>query len=110
MEIIAKCKKIRSSPQKIRVIANFIRGKNIKKAFQILSFNAKKSSFLLKKVLFSAISNAEHNYGIDLEKLKIKKIFIDNGPTLKRTMPRAKGKSDKILKRTSHITVILSEK
>ncbi|CAL4323820.1 50S ribosomal protein L22 [Buchnera aphidicola] len=110
MEIIAKYKKAKSSAQKIRLIVDLIRGKNVTEVMNILTYHKKKSAFLVKKVLQSAIANAENNYGIEIQELFIKKIFVDDGITMKRTMPRAKGRSDRILKRTSHITVIVSNK
>ncbi|QJC35750.1 50S ribosomal protein L22 [Enterobacteriaceae endosymbiont of Donacia sparganii] len=109
MEIIAKHKYASSSAQKLRIIADLIRRKNISKALDILNFSNKKSAFLIKKVLNSAIANAEHNYGLDIDNLFISKIFIDLGTNMKRIMPRAKGRSDRILKYTSHITIILSD-
>ncbi|WP_343153545.1 50S ribosomal protein L22 [Buchnera aphidicola (Mindarus keteleerifoliae)] len=108
MEIIAKHYKANASPQKVRLIADLIRGKKVLKALEILTYSKKKSANLVKKVLSSAISNAEHNNGEDIDNLKIKKIFIDEGPTTKRMMPRAKGRADRILKRTSHIVVVVS--
>ncbi|QJC30881.1 50S ribosomal protein L22 [Enterobacteriaceae endosymbiont of Macroplea appendiculata] len=108
MEIIAKHKYARSSAQKLRLIANIIRGMNMSNALDVLNFSPKKASLLIKKVLNSAISNAEHNYGINIDHLIISKIFIDIGTNMKRIMPRAKGRSDRILKYTSHITIILS--
>ncbi|MFI4847233.1 MAG: 50S ribosomal protein L22 [Candidatus Makana argininalis] len=110
METIAKYKYANSSPQKIRLIANLIRGKKAYEALETLNFIKKKASLILKKVLKSVISNAEHNNGSNVEKLIILKIFVDNGPSMKRITPRAKGRADRIIKRTSHITIILSEK
>ncbi|QCI27331.1 50S ribosomal protein L22 [Buchnera aphidicola] len=110
MEIIAKYKKAKSSPQKIRLIVDLIRGKKVNNVINILNFYKKKSALFVQKLLKSAIANAEHNFGLDIDKLFIKRIFVDAGPTMKRMMPRAKGRSDRILKRTSHITIILSNK
>ncbi|CAL4324145.1 50S ribosomal protein L22 [Buchnera aphidicola] len=110
MEILAKYRQAKSSAQKVRLIANLIRGKKIFDVINILNYNKKKAAFLVKKVLFSAIANAEHNLGIDSKNLFIKNIFVDEGPTMKRMLPRAKGRSDRILKRTSHITVIVASK
>ncbi|CAL4323997.1 50S ribosomal protein L22 [Buchnera aphidicola (Periphyllus testudinaceus)] len=109
MNIVAKYKKARSSAQKLRLVADLIRGKKVDKALDILNFSNKKASFLIKKVLESAISNAENNKGLDIDLLKISQILIDEGPTMKRMMPRAKGKADQILKRTSHITIVVSD-
>ncbi|QCI26129.1 50S ribosomal protein L22 [Buchnera aphidicola] len=109
MEIIAKYRKAKSPAQKVRLIVDMIRGKKVIQVFDILNFHKKKSAFFVYKLLKSAVANAEHNYGIDVHNLIIKKIFVDSGPVMKRMMPRAKGRSDRILKRTSHITVILSD-
>ncbi|NIG99335.1 MAG: 50S ribosomal protein L22 [Buchnera aphidicola (Periphyllus acericola)] len=109
MKVIAKYKKACSSAQKLRLIANVIRGKRVDKAIDILNFSKKKASILIKKVLESAISNAEHNNGLDIDLLRISTILIDEGPTMKRMMPRAKGRADQILKRTSHITIVVSD-
>jgi len=108
MESIAKYSYARSSAQKIRLLANLIRGKKVKEALKNLNFIKKKSSFFLKKVLNSAIANAKNNNFYNEDYLKIKFIFVNEGPSFKRTMPRAKGRADRILKRTSHITIILS--
>lgn len=109
MKNFATHKRARSSPQKIRLVADMIRGKKVSKAIEILEHTNKKAAKLIKKVIESAISNAEHNNNIDIDDLKITKIFIDQGPSMKRILPRAKGRADHILKRTSHITVIVSE-
>ena len=85
------------------------RGENISNAIEILNFSNKKSSNLIKKVLESAIANSEHNQGVDIDKLILSKIFIDEGPRMKRIMPRAKGRANHILKRSSHITVIVTD-
>lgn len=108
VETIAQHKHARSSAQKLRLVANLIRGKKVSKALNILSYTNKKAANLIKKVLESAIANAEHNNGSDVDILKISKIFINNGPSMKRIMPRAKGRADRILKRTSHIIVVVS--
>jgi len=85
-------------------------GKKVSQALDILTYTNKKAAVLVKKVLESAIANAEHNDGADIDDLKITKIFVDEGPTMKRIMPRAKGRADRILKRTSHITVVVSDR
>ncbi|QCI26922.1 50S ribosomal protein L22 [Buchnera aphidicola (Thelaxes californica)] len=108
MDIVAKCKQVRSSAQKVRLVSNLIRGKRVSNALNILNFTQKKAAKLVEKVLNTAIANADHNYGLDVDDLFILKIFIDEGPSMKRMMPRAKGRADRILKRTSHITIILS--
>ncbi|KFZ30272.1 50S ribosomal protein L22 [Pseudidiomarina salinarum] len=109
MEAIAIHKFARLSPQKGRLVADQIRGLPVAKALDILNYSPKDAAGLLKKVLESAIANAEHNEGADIDELKIAKIMIDEGPTMKRIKPRAKGRADRILKRTSHITVVVSD-
>ena len=110
MEAIAKHRFARISPQKARLIADQVRGKNVASALEILTFSNKKAADLVKKVLESAIANAEHNEGADIDDLNVSKIFVDEGPTMKRIMPRAKGRADRILKRSSHITVIVADR
>ncbi|MFI3245051.1 MAG: 50S ribosomal protein L22 [Ferrimonas sp.] len=110
MEVLAKHRFARTSPQKARLIADQIRGLPVDRALDILTFSNKKAGALVKKVLESAIANAEHNEGLDIDNLKIAKIFVDEGPTMKRIMPRAKGRADRILKRSSHITVVVADK
>ncbi|MCW5197108.1 50S ribosomal protein L22 [Buchnera aphidicola] len=110
MEIVSKYRKAKSSAQKLRLIVNCIRGKKITHIMDFLNYHKKKSAFLVKKVLNSAIANAHHNFGINVNNLFIKEIYVDEGPMMKRIIPRAKGRSDHILKRTSHITVIVSNK
>ncbi len=109
MEAIAKHNFARISPQKARLVADLIRGKSVDQALEILTFSNKKAAALVKKVLESAIANAEHNEGADIDELKVAKIFLDEGPTMKRIKPRAKGRADRIFKRTSHITVVVSD-
>ncbi|MFP3036564.1 MAG: 50S ribosomal protein L22 [Arsenophonus sp. ER-LPS3-MAG3] len=109
METIAIHRHARSSAQKIRLIVDLIRGKKVLQALEILNYTNKKATKLVKKVLKSAIANAEHNDGSDIDNLKIKKIFVNEGSTMKRVMPRAKGRADRILKRTSHITIVVSD-
>ncbi|MCU8177919.1 50S ribosomal protein L22 [Vibrio vulnificus] len=110
MEAIAKHNFARISPQKARLVADLIRGKSVDQALEILTFSNKKAAVLVKKVLESAIANAEHNEGADIDDLNVAKIFVDEGPTMKRIMPRAKGRADRILKRSSHITVVVAER
>lgn len=109
MEVVSKHRFARISPQKARHVANKIRGLSVDVALEFLTFDKKSASFLLKKVLNSSLANAEHNYGLDVDDLYISKVFIDEGPVMKRIMPRAKGQTDRINKRTSHITVALSK-
>ncbi len=99
----------RISPQKARLVADQIRGLPVDKALNILNFSTKKAAEVIKKVVSSAIANAEHNDGADIDELKISKICVDAGPTHKRIAPRAKGRANRILKRTSHITVVVAE-
>lgn len=109
MDTIAKYRYIRSSAQKLRLVVDMVRGKKVSQALNILNYTNKKSAFLVKKTLESAISNAEHNDGLNIDYLKITKIFVDTGPSMKRIMPRAKGRSDRIIKRTSHLTIVVSD-
>ncbi len=110
MRVAARHRGARISPQKARLMANNIRGVNIERALDILTFSPHKSARLFKKVLESAIANAEHNHGADIDELKIAEVFVDEGPILKRFIPRAKGRSSSIFKRSSHITVVLEGK
>ena len=110
MEVAAKHKGARISAQKARLVADQIRGLGVEEALELLSFSTKKGAALIKKVLESAIANAEHNEGADVDELKVSTIFVDEGITMKRIMPRAKGRADRILKRTSHITVVVSDR
>ena len=110
MEAIAKHRFARTSAQKARLVADQVRGLSVDKALNVLAFSPKKAAVLVKKVLESAIANAEHNDGADIDDLKVAKIFVDEGPSMKRIMPRAKGRADRILKRTSHITVVVSDR
>jgi large subunit ribosomal protein L22 len=109
METFAKLTNARISPQKCRLVADQIRGMGVAKAIDLLNFSTKKSAKLIKKVLESAIANAEHNEGADVDELRVSTIYVDEGPVLKRMSPRAKGRANRILKRTSHITVKVSE-
>jgi large subunit ribosomal protein L22 len=109
MEVAAKLRFARISPQKTRLIADQIRGQSVEKALQTLTFSPKKAAGIVKKVLESAIANAEHNEGADIDELKIAKVYVDEGPTYKRMRARAKGRGNRILKRTSHITVVVGE-
>ena len=99
----------RLSAQKARLVADQIRGKRVGEALELLTFSTKKGAVLIKKVLNSAIANAEHNQGLDVDELKVSTIFVDEGVSLKRIMPRAKGRADRITKRSCHITVKVSE-
>ena len=110
MEVIAKHKGARISAQKARLVADQIRGKRVDEALNILAYSPKKGADLVKKVLESAIANAEHNDGADVDELRVSTIFVDEAMTMKRIKPRAKGRADRILKRNSHITVKVSDK
>lgn len=109
MEVSAKLKHARISPQKCRLVADQVRGKPVEQALQILMFSPKKAAEIVKKVLESAIANAEHNEGADIDELKVSRIFVDEGPTMRRWRPRAKGRVNHILKRTSHLTVMVGD-
>lgn len=110
MEVVAKLKGAKLSAQKARLVADQIRGQSIETALEILQFSGKKGAEIIKKVLESAIANAEHNDGADVDELKVSTIFVDEGMTMKRIKPRAKGRADRILKRSCHITVKVAEK
>ena len=109
MATIAKLKSARIAPQKARLVADQIRGLPVEEALNILTFSNKKGAALIKKVLESAIANAEHNDGADVDDLRIDRVFVDEGPTMKRWRARARGRAAKILKRTSHVTVAVAE-
>ena len=109
MEVTATLKYARISPQKCRLVADTVRGQSVESALKVLSFMPKKSAGILKKVLLSAVANAEHNHGADIDELKVSTIFVDEAPVLKRWQPRAKGRSTKIIKRNSHITVKVAD-
>lgn len=109
LEVAAKLKHAKISAQKVRLVADQIRGKSVASAADILVFSNKKAAVLIKKVLDSAIANAEHNQGADIDELFVSQIFVDQGPTIKRLHARARGRSDRILKRSCHITVMVSE-
>ena len=105
----AKLSNAKISAQKVRLVADQVRNMPVERALDVLTFSNKKAATLVKKVLESAIANAEHNDGADIDELKVKTIFVDEGPTMKRWRARAKGRGNRILKRTSHITVTVAE-
>ncbi len=109
MQVQAKLKYAAISSQKVRLVADQIRGLTAEKAIEFLRFNTKKASGVVKKVLDSAIANAEHNEGADIDELRVAKIFVDEGPSSKRFRARARGRVNYISKRTSHITVVVSD-
>ncbi len=109
METSAKHRYARISAQKARLVADQVRGMPVDKALTLLNFSNKKAAALVRKVLESAIANAEHNDGADIDELKVSSIFVDQGPSMKRMRARAKGRGNRILKRTSHITVTVAD-
>jgi large subunit ribosomal protein L22 len=109
MEAVAKLRGAPISAQKARLVADLVRGMPVERALNTLEFSTKKAAHFVKKVIQSAIANAEHNNGADVDELKVATIFVDEGITLKRIMPRAKGRADRISKRTCHITVKVAE-
>jgi len=109
MEVAAKLKGAGLSAQKARLVADQIRGKRVEEALNILTFSPKEAAAIIKKVLNSAIANAEHNEGADIDELRVSTIFVDEGLTMKRIRPRAKGRADRIMKRTCHITVKVAD-
>lgn len=109
MQVAAKLKFTRLSAQKCRLVCDEVRGLPIDRALDILKFSRKKAAAIVKKVLDSAIANAENNHAADIDELKVTKIYADQGSTYKRMQARAKGRGSRILKPTCHITVILSD-
>jgi len=109
MEIAAKLKGARISAQKARLVADQVRGKDVEDALNLLAYSNKKAAHIIKKVLDSAIANAENNEGADIDELKISSIYVDEGMTMKRLRPRAKGRADRIFKRSCHITVKVAD-
>jgi large subunit ribosomal protein L22 len=109
MQAVAKLRFARISAQKGRLVADQIRGLPVEQALNVLSFSKKKGAAMMKKVLDSAVANAENNEGADVDELKVKAVWVDEGPTMKRIRARAKGRAARILKRTSHITVTVAD-
>nr|VFK55395.1 MAG: LSU ribosomal protein L22P [Candidatus Kentron sp. TUN]VFK57538.1 MAG: LSU ribosomal protein L22P [Candidatus Kentron sp. TUN]VFK61347.1 MAG: LSU ribosomal protein L22P [Candidatus Kentron sp. TUN] len=109
MNTTAKLKFARISPQKARLVADQVRGLQVERAVDLLTFSKKKAAKIVRKVLNAAIANADHNEGMDIDKLCVSAIYIDQGPSYKRIRARARGRANRILKRTSHITVIVSD-
>jgi len=109
MEVAARLKGAQISAQKARLVADQVRGKSVEEALSLLEFSNKKAAHLVKKVLDSAIANAENNEGADVDELKVSTVFVDEGMTMKRLRPRAKGRADRILKRSCHITVKVAD-
>ena len=109
MEAKAILRTARISPQKARLVADQVRGLPVARALDLLKFSDKKAAEIIYKVVYSATSNAENNAGADVDELKVRSIMVDEGPSLKRFMARAKGRGTRIVKRTSHITVVVGE-
>ena len=109
MQVAATLRYARVSPQKCRLVADTIRGKTVDDALRTLTFTPKKSARIVKKVLESAIANAEHNHGADIDELKVSKIEVNEAPTFRRYRARAKGRGARIIKRNSHITVRVAD-
>ncbi len=109
-EAKAIAKYIRIAPRKVRIVIDLIRGKNVGEAFAILKHTPKVASEVVEKVLKSAVANAEHNYDMNSDKLYVAAVYADQGPTLKRIHPRSRGQAFKILKRSSHVTVVVKER
>jgi large subunit ribosomal protein L22 len=109
MEVRAVSKYVRISPSKVRKLVDAVKGKPVENGLQILKFMPQKSANILEKILRSAVANADQNADIDIDLLIIRNIIADQGPTLKRWKARARGRGTRVLKRTSHITVILAE-
>ena len=109
METSATHRYARLSPYKARLVADQVRGLSVEKAIELLTFSNKKAAVVIKKVLESAIANAEHNEGADIDELKVSAVCVDNGPTHRRWHARARGRVNHIIKRTSHIRVTVSD-
>ncbi len=109
MQVSAKLRYARISPQKCRLVADQIRGRAVAEALNTLSFSPKKGAKIVKKVLESAIANAEHNNGADIDELKVSAVMVDDAPTFKRWEARAKGRGNRLIKRNSHITVQVAD-
>lgn len=105
----ARVQHVRMSPRKMRVIANLVRGKRVDEAMNLLKLVPKKGAYVIRKLLVSAVANAEHQGQQDVDALLVKECCVDNGPILKRWMPRAMGRTNRIQRRTSHVTVTVAE-
>ncbi|AIE58647.1 50S ribosomal protein L22 [Bacillus methanolicus] len=110
MQAKAVARTVRIAPRKARLVVDLIRGKQVGEAVAILKHTPKAASPIVEKVLKSAVANAEHNYEMDVNNLVVSQAYVNEGPTLKRFRPRAMGRASQINKRTSHITIVLSEK
>jgi len=109
MIVQAKASFVRQSPSKVRQVLDLVRGRHVPEAYVMLDFADRRSAEPVRKLLDSAVANAEHNHSLDAEELTVEKAFADVGPTLKRFQPRARGRVGRIRKRTSHITLVLSD-
>ena len=109
METMAKLRHVRISAQKGRLVADQIRGLGVERALEALNHHPKKAARVIKKVLESAVANAEHNAGADVDELKVSTVFVDEGKTHKRMRARARGRGNRVLKRTSHITLTVAD-
>ncbi len=109
MQVAAKLQYARISPQKMRLIADVIRGKSVDQALSTLAFMPKKGARMMKKILESAIANAEHNHGADIDELKVAAVQVNEAPTFRRYRARAKGRGTRIIKRNSHIIVEVAD-
>ncbi|MCF7985570.1 MAG: 50S ribosomal protein L22 [Thiohalocapsa sp.] len=110
MQAEASLKYARISAQKARLVADQIRGQHVERALNDLAFSTKKAAAIIRKILESAVANAEHNEGADVDELKVVAVQVNEGPTMKRLRARAKGRASRILKRTSHISVTVAER
>ena len=110
MQAKAIARTVRIAPRKVRLVIDLIRGKQVGEAIAILRHTPKAASPVVEKLLKSAMANAEHNYEMDVNNLVVSETYVNEGPTLKRFRPRAMGRASAINKRTSHITIVLSEK
>lgn len=109
MEAKAQARFVRMSAQKARLVADQIRGLPVERAINVLNFSTKKAAPIIKKVLESAIANAEHNEGADIDDLRVERVLVDQGPSQKRFHARARGRGNRILKRSSHITLVVAD-
>lgn len=110
MQAKAVAKTVRIAPRKVRLVLDLVRGKDVGEAVALLKLTNKRAASVVEKLVLSAVANAEHNYDMDTDNLVVSEIYANEGPTLKRFRPRAQGRATQILKRTSHITVVVSEK
>jgi large subunit ribosomal protein L22 len=109
MKVRARAKYIRQPPTKVRRVLDLVRGLPVVEARSVLEFTTRRPAVVVRKVLDSAVANAEHNHALDADELLVAEAFADEGPTLKRWQPRARGRATRIRKRTSHITIVVSD-